>query len=47
MKNDKTIMHLIEIAERAKDDVECVSLPTKDFNNIVKSALLLLVLESR
>lgn len=48
MKNDKTIMHLIEIAERAKDDVECVSLPTtKDFDNIIKSALLLLLLESR
>ena len=48
MKNQKTILYLVDIKERAKGDAEMIELPKdKEFDTIAKSALLLSVLQSR
>jgi len=45
MKNQKSILYLVEINEQAKGDAEMIELPTdKEFDTIAKSALLLSVL---
>jgi len=42
MKNERTLLYLIEIADKSKGDAEMIELPTeRDFDATVKSALIL------
>jgi hypothetical protein len=48
MKNERTLLYLIEIADKSKGDAEMIELPTeRDFDATVKSALILSALWTR
>jgi hypothetical protein len=48
MKNEKTLFYLVDIAEKSKGDPDMIELPTeRDFDTIVKAALMLCALQTR